>query len=147
MLRPFAYASQALNGLWSAIVIGVALLLLTAVSRVWLRTRWPGLIVAALFVYDIDPSLAGRAMTIEITASIIASVITIWLLARVGPLAFATWLVTLGLLQIYAPIDLRFGTWYVGYGLLSLALVAALAGFAFYCALAGRPVFAGMEEV
>jgi len=147
LTRPLGFASQLLNGMWGGVIIAIALLLLASVSRVWLRTRWPGLIVAAFFVNDIDSSLAGKALAIEIVGSIIASVIVIWLLARVGPLAFTVWLLVVGVLQAYAPTDVRFGTWYVGYGLFALALVAALAAFSFHSALAGRPLGSRFEEV
>jgi hypothetical protein len=38
-------------------------------------------------------------------------------------------------------IPLDFSAWYVGASLLSLAVAAAVAGYGFHTALAGRPLF------
>jgi drug/metabolite transporter superfamily protein YnfA len=79
---------------------------------------------------------------VEIPASFAVTALLIFAAVRFGILAFTVALFVYGLLAS-APLTLDLSRWYAARGFLFVALILALAAWAFRVSLGSRPVFGG----
>ena len=127
---------SSIGALFTALM-GMAMIVLL---RVLLRRTWAALSVywiVALFLYYPPPS-AG-SMVLYLAVSSVFATITLFVLFRVGLLAWAA--TTFVLFLVGHPITLDFSRWYASHGLVLMAAAVAFAVYGFRLSLAGRPLF------
>jgi len=145
-LGPRATLALIVSGFQVAAYVPLALMVFLLLLRMVLRRDWAAIATFAL-LFGAGGALsnpdsvgvsAGAQVAMAITvalglAMIATAVIRVSLLTCVAAFAF------LGLSNL--PLTLDPSRWYAGSSLLSLAIFGAIAVWAFYIALAGRPVF------
>ncbi len=115
------------------------------VLRIVLRKQWLAAVAfVLLFVVlaALSPPSGYQGAAIGVHLLAIGSVMAMLLvvLLRFGLLALVV-MSFFGTVTFDSPIPLDFSSWYVGASLLCLAVAAAVAGYGFHTALAGRPLF------
>jgi len=139
MLGVAGSVSRLLIGLVSQ-VTALAFLTLLVLSLVLLRRRWLAIGLTGLLL--VVTNLFGENYAVEIPAAIIASVVLLYAVVRFGVLAY---IVSQFVYQVlaFSPLTLDLSRWYAARGLAFVALILALAVWAFRVSLGGRPAFAG----
>jgi hypothetical protein len=109
-----------------------------------LRKEWAAAI-AWVFFLTVFFSV-GRDFVAQVEFLIVLGM-TVFLLRRLGLLWFLGVFVFAGLLHDF-PLTTQGSAWYAGISLAGIMLMAAIALYAFYTSLGGRPVFGGavLEE-
>ena len=124
-----------------AVLISFALLLLLLVTTLFVRSRKLAMaIVVAVFL---GPQLIGGRLpvaTIVVGVAVITAAVV--MLSRVGVLPLIVSLISAPALDDQ-PLPLGLSVWFAPFGWFAAACVVALACYAFYVALAGRPLSAG----
>ncbi len=142
-----AIISALSHSMIDAILLGLTTLFFLFVLRVLLRKGW---IAAAVFVLvlSVFEALAptGAPVVFAIRGLIIFS-LTVFLLVRFGVLALIA-SELFGLFLGNFPLTTDASAWYAGIGFAGILLMAAMAFYAFYTSLGGRPMFgaATLEE-
>lgn len=131
---PFGITQQIFAALFQAFVLLFILLLLYIILR---RER-----LAAAVVWLIGSAALSltHETAIAVPFSCFAVFLLVWSLYRYGLLALISAIFFLHL-QIFYPITSDFSAWYAADFVLALIVALTLAGFAFYTALAGQPLF------
>jgi hypothetical protein len=115
------------------------LMMLLLLLRVILRKQW--LAVSVLFLLLAGGQvLAFDHLWVDLGLGIIMTGVLIFVMLRFGLLALMAVQMTLALTAGLG-INFEFGEWSARASLVGIILIAALTGYAFYIALAGRPLF------
>ncbi len=124
-----------------AITTGVAFLaLLLIVALLVRKDRIAQVVVTLLFLFLHSGGLVHNPW-IALVAATVHAVILIFLMTRFGLLAAVTSMVVTWYVEL--PLTLDFSRSYFGRSAVVLLLVAGIAGWGFYTALAGRSAFGG----
>jgi hypothetical protein len=119
---------------------GLGFLTILVLSQVLLRRRWLAVGLTALLLVVLN--LSGENYAVEIPAAAVWSALFLFAAVRFGVLAFTVALFVYGLL-VTAPLTLDLSRWYASRGLFFVALILALAVWAFRVSLGGKPMFGG----
>jgi len=147
--RPFAASLLSLSGTGEmignycqlfamALYIPVGWLFLLLLLRVLLRRQWIAIIAVIVFAVgtatpgSANPMIFGMFM-------LVAFSLFLFVLIRFGLLAGAFWAVYMWLADLVV-LTLHSSAWYAGRSWFTLWLFAAIAGYAFWISLAGRPL-------
>jgi hypothetical protein len=135
-----AIVSWVLGLMLGCITTGFCISFSVFLFRVLLKRTW---VVAALLILIIIPSniLAGKLSLISSILLVLAIGIDLFVYFRFGMLAFVAMIFTFNLLLNF-PITTQLSAWYSGIGLTGLALLLAMALYAFRTSLGGQPLFA-----
>jgi hypothetical protein len=98
-----------------------------------------GSFIYAFFPLGPDPA--------NLVGALIFSSLAVFVMIRFGLLALMANLMVFNILENF-PLTTQGSAWYAGISLTGILLIAVIALYGFYTALAGRPVFggAGLEE-
>jgi len=123
--------------------ISLLFLFLLFLLRALLRKQWAAAIVYVL-VTAIFYAMGNQAVyaPVVLVSGLIASALTVFLLIRFGLLAVVAAGVFNDILGSF-PLTTQMSSWYAGISLAGILLMAAIALYAFYTSLGGRPVFGG----
>ena len=133
-------AGYLLEYLEGAIQRGLAITSVLVLAQVLTRRRWLAGALGVLLLVAL--SLSGENYAVELPAGIVVAALTIFVAVRYGILALClAFFANLVLTQ--APLTLDLSRWYAGRGLFAVAVVAALAVYAFRLSLGGKPAFGG----
>jgi hypothetical protein len=140
---PARFVGSVISQVWVAILVPLSI----AFSYAVLRRRLPNSWIAAIVLYAIvwPLSFNSEGLLLQLTVGSIGSLLFVFVFLRFGLLALATEIFVENLLFFYPPV-LRTETWYFAKPLIVLLLVLTLLLYAYRCALAGRPVFAPLDE-
>jgi Protein kinase domain len=136
-LPHFLVAAQVERGLRQGLT-GFAFFFLTYLlcRREWLACGVMGAAWSAMFLSGPDYLHPVNAAFV-----LIRCLVTLWFSQRFGVLAVVVFAYAWAVLA-FAPLTYDLRTWHAGSTLLSTLAVAGLAGYGFWAALAGRPLFA-----
>ncbi len=125
-------------------VFWIALLFVLFLFRVLLRKEWAAAVAWALLFAFLAP--LGDT-PVAVVGALIFSSLAVFVMIRFGLLALVTNFVVFNILQSF-PLTTQGSAWYSGISLTGILLMAAIALYAFYTSLGGRPVFGGamLEE-
>jgi Protein kinase domain/zinc-ribbon domain len=140
MLSAVGAASVLFSASYSTPLNGLGFLTILVLSQVVLRRRW--LAVGLTGILLVVMGISGENSAVEIPASFAVTALLIFAAVRFGILAFTVALFVYGLLAS-APLTLDLSRWYAARGFLFVALILALAAWAFRVSLGSRPVFGG----
>ncbi len=128
-----------------AILVGLAYLFILFLLRVLLRKEWAAMIVFVLLFALLDALLGGS--TVLAVRGLLLYSLTVFLLVRFGVLALIA-SEFFGAFLAGFPLTTDVSAWYAGIGFAGILLMAAMAFYAFYTSLGGRPMFgaATLEE-
>jgi predicted Ser/Thr protein kinase len=122
-----------------SVMTGLAAVFVLLLLRLFFRHQ--GLaIIAFMFLSSVGVAVASDSWWIALTISAVLNGLFALLLLRVGLLAAVVAFYTSGLFIVF-PVTVDLSSWYAGAGVAALLVLAALAGFGFTTAVAGRPVF------
>ena len=132
-------AGTLLNQTRFSVGAGLFVFLLFFLFRAASGRHWPGATVFAMLM-GIVYSLVNANVLAGIAISAILTSIVLLLLTRYGVLALIAAITVMDILPS-CPMTTDFSAWYSGSTLFVISVVLTLAGYAFYIALAGRPLF------
>jgi hypothetical protein len=124
--------------LGQSVMAGLAAVFVLLLLRLSLRYQWLAVIAFVLLTSSV--AVASDYWWITLTTSAAVNGFFALLLLRVGLLAAVVAVYTSGLFIVF-PVTMDLSSWYAGAGVAALLVLAALAGFGFTTAVAGRPVF------
>jgi hypothetical protein len=128
-----------------ALLTQLSMLFVLFFLRVLLRKQWAAAIAFVLLT-TVFFSSWSQFDPVSLGLNVIINGLTVFLLIRFGLLALvATWVFAL---LTNFPLTTQASAWYAGISLAGILLMAAIAFYAFYTSLGGRPVFGGavLEE-
>jgi serine/threonine-protein kinase len=145
-IGPREVLSEFLNGIQAASYVPLGLTVAILLLRMLLRRDWAA-IAAFIVLFGVggtlgDPSLRGTAWgltAVVVASSMTASAIFALVIVRGGLVAIIATFLSLRLTEF--PLTWDLSRWYAGSSLTAMAIFAAVAAWAFYISLAGRPVF------
>jgi hypothetical protein len=143
-----AHVSNSLN---ISLVFSFAFLFVLFLFRVLLRKEWAAATAFVLFftVFFNAPILfaGGRSAAIALVIGLILNGLSVLLLVRLGLLATVV-SAAFVFCFLSLPLTTQGSAWYAGISLTAVLLMAAMAFYAFYTSLGGRPLFGGavLEE-
>jgi Protein kinase domain len=126
--------------------LALAFLFFLFLFRALLRNEWAAAVAWVLFL-SVFFSVGSDYVPVALVKGLILNVVTVVLLRRLGLLWLVVSFVFYGLFDEF-PLTIQMSIWYAGLSLAGILLMAAIAFYAFYTALGGRPVFGGavLEE-
>jgi hypothetical protein len=135
-------ATISLRMIWS-LFGAFAVLFVLVLFRALLRKEWAW---AVAFVLITSLPAAGRP--VALVTALIGNGLIVFLITRLGLLALVTTFVFQFCFLTNFPLTTQGSAWYAGLSLAGILLLAAIAFYAFYTSLGGRPVFGGsvLEE-
>ena len=136
-------AEYILQGIILSLLVGFIFFLV----RVLFRSTWAALAAIALFTVILGTGGTGGSFSVATIPPLLAVGVGVFLFFRLGFLAMATELIVCYML-LYPPISSQISAWYSWMGLTVLALLLALALYAFHTSLGGQPMFgrASLED-
>jgi hypothetical protein len=128
------------------IAIGLAFSFWVFLSRILLRCTWAAVIAVILWGTAAN-ALSSEPSLFSLIPIVLAVGIIMFVLFRFGLLAFIASALFYSLLLAF-PITAQFSAWYSKIGLTGLALLLAMALYAFHTSLGGQPLFgrAALED-
>jgi hypothetical protein len=135
-----AFIGQFFNGAWNALFIALLFLFIVTLGRMMFKRGWAGALTLLLVLVALD-ALSITNPTVQIASVLVGNAVLVFVLVRVGPVALAALMAT-QMLVSNAPFAIDVSAWYAGRSFLTIAILVALALFAFKNSLAGRPLFA-----
>ena len=130
-------AGYLLEYLKGAIQRGLAITSVLVLAQVLTRRRWLAGALGVLLLVAL--SLSGENYAVELPAGIVVAALTIFVAVRYGILALCLAFFA-NLVLAEAPLTLDLSRWYAGRGLFAVAVIAALAVYAFRLSLGGAGV-------
>jgi hypothetical protein len=128
------------SGLGSALVAALAFLFVLFLMRALLRNQWAAAVAFVVLLSGLSAARNQHALFV-FAMLLLLNGVTVFLLIRLGLLALvACFVFQLCLLENF-PLTTQGSSWYAGISLAGILLMAALAFYAFYISLGGRPVF------
>jgi hypothetical protein len=111
-----------------------------------LRNEWAAALAWVLFL-TVFLSMGSDSVPTALAQNLIIQAVTVFLLRRLGLLWLVTAITFSGFLS-RLPLTTQVSSWYAGISLAGVLLIAAMALYAFYTSLGGRPAFAAaiLEE-
>jgi len=140
MLSAAGAASRLFFMSFNAPLNGLGILTILVLSQVLLRRRWLAVGLTSLLLVVLN--LSGENYAVEIPTGVVWSALFLFAAVRFGVLAFTVALFVAGLL-VTAPLTLDLSRWYAPRGVFFVALILALAVWAFGVSLGGKAAFAG----
>jgi serine/threonine-protein kinase len=125
-----------------SLFIALAFLFVLFLFRVLLRKEWAAA-VAFVLLFTVFGAAPSQFDPTAVVGALIFSSLAVFLLRRLGLLALVVAFVFVGLLSD-CPLTTQGSAWYAGVSLAGILLMAAMAFYAFYTSLGGRPVFGGV---
>ncbi|MBI1786555.1 MAG: protein kinase [Acidobacteria bacterium] len=119
----------------------LAYLFVLFLLRLVLRNQWAAGVAFVVIFAGIE-SLASTVPLLTLPFATVNVAITLFLALRFGLVALAAGFLILDTLTAL-PLSLQASAWYSGIGWTGLLLLLALAVYAFYTSLGGRPLFSG----
>jgi hypothetical protein len=125
----------------------LAFLFVLFLMRVLLRKEWAAAVAFVLFL-SVLFAAGSQHPTTTFVADLILNGLAVFLIIRLGLLAEAAAFIFQSCLLENFPLTTQGSAWYAGISLAGILLMAAMAFYAFYTSLGGRPVFGGtgLEE-
>ncbi len=109
--------------------------------RALLRKQWAAAIAFVVFLSGLSAAARSQDAISVFVGLLILNSVSVFLLIRLGLLALlAAFVCQLCLIENF-PLTTQGSVWYAGISLAGILLMAALAFYAFYISLGGRPVF------
>jgi serine/threonine-protein kinase len=127
----------------SAILVSLASLALLFLFRTLLRRDWAAAVVFVLFFGFLVAQGTGT-LAVVLVPRLILSSLSVYLLIRFGVLA----LVAANVFNVFLasfPLTTQMSAWYADTSLAGIALMAAIAFYAFHTSLGGQPMFGASE--
>jgi hypothetical protein len=139
-------ADTSLHLIWAPLYWLAALFVLF-LFRALLRKEWAAAIALVLLFTLFRPPAADQFAPVVLAVALITIGLSVFLLIRFGLLAVVASEVFNNILGSF-PLTTQGSAWYVSMSLAGILLLAAMAFYAFYTSLGGRPVFgrAVLEE-
>ncbi|HEV3254107.1 MAG TPA: serine/threonine-protein kinase [Candidatus Acidoferrales bacterium] len=136
------------NNLIGALFVSLAFLFILFLLRALLRKEWAAA-AAFVFLFTLFQTAGNQTLYDPVVwgTGLISTSLSVFLLMRFGLLAFVA-SGFFNLLLSNFPLTTQGSAWYAGISLAGILLMAAMAFYAFYTSLGGRPVFGGaaLEE-
>jgi hypothetical protein len=129
------------NSLFFEVLIALTLLFVLVLLRALLRKEWAAAVAWVLF-FTVSFSVGSNSVPVALVDNLIVQGVTLFLLRRLGLLWLVVAFVFNGVLSSF-PLTTQGSAWYAGISLAGILLMAAMALYAFYTSLGGRPVFGG----
>ncbi len=135
------------NDLIASLVVSFVILFTLFLLRALLRKEWLAAIVCVFLITFFRPPSGDPFSAVTIVSILITTSLTVFLFLRFGLLAVMASYFFDDLLGSF-PLTTQMSSWYSGLSLAGIVLIAAMAFYAFYTSLGGRPVFGGavLEE-
>jgi len=135
------------NRLIGAPFFWLAALFVLFLFRAWLRKEWAAALAWVLLFTVFRPPGADQFAPVVLVTGLITTSLNVFLLIRFGLLAVVAAEVFNNFLGSF-PLTTQGSVWYASMSLAGILLMAAMALYAFYTSLGGRPVFGGavLEE-
>ena len=127
------------GSLFFGLFVPLATLFFLFVLRALLRKEWAASISWVLFL-AVFLSLGSDSIPAALVVNLIVQGVTVILLRSLGLLWLVAAIVFNGFLTTF-PLTTQASAWYAGISLAGILLMAAIAFYAFYTSLGGRPVF------
>ena len=127
--------------------VALAFLFVLFLMRVFLRKEWAAAVAFVLFLSGLFAA-GSQYPTVTFVIDLILNGLAVFLIIRLGLLAEAAAFIFQVCLLENFPLTTQGSAWYAGISLAGILLMAAMAFYAFYTSLGGRPVFGGavLEE-
>ena len=127
-------------------MVWLAALFVLVLLRALLRKEWAAA-VAWVLLFTVFSAADSQSAPIVLVFCLILSGLSVFLLIRFGLLTLVANFVFWYVLTNF-PLTTQGSAWYAGISLAGILLMAAIALYAFYTSLGGRPVFGGavLEE-
>jgi hypothetical protein len=127
-------------------IFWLAALFVLVLLRALLRKEWAAA-VAWVLLFSVFSTARSEFVPVDLVGTLIFFALAVFCLIRFGLLTLVTNYVLYGVLQTF-PLTTQRSAWYAGISLAGIMLMAAIALYAFYTSLGGRPVFVGavLEE-
>jgi hypothetical protein len=125
--------------LGQSVITGLAAVFVLLLLRLSLQHQWLA-VIAFVLLTSVGGAVASDYWWIALTTSALLTGFFVLLLLRVGLVTAVVAFYTSGLFIVF-PVTSDLSSWYAGAGVAALLVLAALAGFGFMTAVAGRPVF------
>jgi serine/threonine-protein kinase len=122
-------------------IFWLAALFVLVLLRALLRKEWAAA-VAWVLLFSVFSTARSEFVPVDLVGTLIFFALAVFCLIRFGLLTLVTNYVLYGVLQTF-PLTTQGSAWYAGVSLAGIMLMAAIALYAFYTSLGGRPVFAG----
>jgi serine/threonine-protein kinase len=136
------------NNLIAVLFVSLAFLFILFLLRALLRKEWAAA-AAFVFLFTLFQTAGNQTLYDPVVwgTGLISASLSVFLLVRFGLLAFVASAFFNVLLSNF-PLTTQGSVWYAGISLAGILLLAAMAFYAFYTSLGGRPVFGGaaLEE-
>ncbi|MGA7462148.1 MAG: serine/threonine-protein kinase [Candidatus Korobacteraceae bacterium] len=122
-------------------IFWLAALFVLVLLRASLRKEWAAAI-AWVLLFSVFSTARSEFVPVDLVGTLIFFALAVFCLIRFGLLTLVTNYVLYGVLQTF-PLTTQGSAWYAGISLAGIMLMAAIALYAFYTSVGGRPVFAG----
>lgn len=122
-------------------IFWLAALFVLVLLRALLRKEWAAAVVWVL-LFSVFATAQSEFVPVDVVGTLIFFGPAVFCLIRFGLLSLVTNYVLYGVLRTF-PLTMQGSAWYAGISLAGIMLMAAIAFYAFYTSLGGRPVFAG----
>lgn len=135
------------NNLILSLFISFVLLFVLFFLRVLVRKEWLAAIVCVLLITFFRPPSFDPYSAVTVVSGLIITSLSVFLLLRFGLLAVVASYFFDNIMGSF-PLTTQGSAWYAGLSLFGIFLMAAMAFYAFYTSLGGRPIFGGaaLEE-
>jgi serine/threonine-protein kinase len=138
------FAAEVLRRPSRILLESMLMLFFILLAQAALRNRWlaTGAVIAAYAATNVD-----RAAVLQSTLSFVVLVgVLVTLVSRFGVVSYvAAWFVVLAMFDL--PLALDASAWYAARSASTATLIVAVAGWAFYRSVGGRPVFGAALDV
>jgi hypothetical protein len=128
-------------------IFWLAALFVLVLLRALLRKEWAAAVSWVLLFTVFATAQSSEFGPVDLVGTLIFFALAVFCLIRFGLLTLVTNYVLYGVLRTF-PLTTQGSAWYAGISLAGIMLMAAIALYAFYTSLGGRPVFGGavLEE-
>jgi serine/threonine protein kinase len=129
-----------LGALPNSILNTLGVFFLLFLLRVIFRREWLAATAFVVILTAIATLLSQADIAVALPIRMLQYSMTIFVMLRFGLLSFVVGQCMVNILLLF-PITADFSAWYAGSTIFTIAVIVALAGYAFHTALAGRPLF------
>ena len=125
--------------LQTAVAMWLGMLVLLLLLRIGLRHPWLANAVFFAMLLTVSSDFFTDEPLVLIGNGVVCAIVVL-MIFRLGLLSLVAFGMVMPLLLSF-PVTLDFTRWYAGIGIIGPLIVVALAGWGFWVALAGRPIF------
>jgi serine/threonine-protein kinase len=137
------FIGSVVSQVWVAVLLPLSIAFAYALLRLRIRNAWIASALVFLVVWPL--SFNSEGVFLQLTMGAVGCLLFVYVFVRFGLVALTTFVFVENLLFFYPPV-MRPDAWYFAKPLIVLLLAVTIALYAFRCALAGRPLFAGSSE-